>query len=77
MSEILQEGFSGHAVVKSFTAEELESARFRRAAQRFRQASLRYIAQQALPSPIIEFFGAPSPSSACSPTRASRSRRTR
>jgi subfamily B ATP-binding cassette protein MsbA len=58
MSEILQEGFSGHAVVKSFTAEPVESAKFRRAAQRFRQASLRYIAMQALPSPIIEFFGA-------------------
>ncbi len=58
MSEILQEGFSGHAVVKAFTAEPAESARFRRAAQRFRQASLRYIALQGLPSPIIEFFGA-------------------
>jgi subfamily B ATP-binding cassette protein MsbA len=58
MSEILQEGFSGHAVVKSFTAEDLESAKFRRAAQRFRQASLKYIAMQGLPSPIIEFFGA-------------------
>lgn len=58
MSEILQEGFSGHAVVKSFTAEALESAKFRRAAQRFRQASLKYVAMQGLPSPIIEFFGA-------------------
>lgn len=58
MSEILQEGFSGHAVVKSFTAEDLESSKFRRAAQRFRQASLKYIAMQGLPSPIIEFFGA-------------------
>jgi subfamily B ATP-binding cassette protein MsbA len=58
MSEILQEGFSGHAVVKAFTAERIESAKFRRAAQRFRQASLKYIALQALPSPIIEFFGA-------------------
>jgi len=58
MSEILQEGFSGHAVVKSFTAEDIESAKFRRAAQRFRQASLKYIAMQGLPSPIIEFFGA-------------------
>ncbi|MEJ5367344.1 MAG: ABC transporter ATP-binding protein [Bryobacteraceae bacterium] len=58
MSEILQEGFSGHAVVKSFTAEAAESAKFRRAAQRFRQASLKYIAMQGLPSPIIEFFGA-------------------
>ena len=58
MSEILQEGFSGHAVVKAFTAEQIESGKFRRAAQRFRQASLKYIALQALPSPIIEFFGA-------------------
>jgi subfamily B ATP-binding cassette protein MsbA len=58
MSQILQEAFSGHAVVKSFTAEALESSRFRRAATRFKRASLRYIAFQALPSPIIEFFGA-------------------
>lgn len=58
MSEILQEGFSGHAVVKSFTAEPAESVKFHRAAQRFRQASLKYIALQGLPSPIIEFFGA-------------------
>lgn len=58
MSEILQEAFSGHAVVKSFTAEKLESDKFRRAAQRFKHASLKYIALQGLPSPIIEFFGA-------------------
>ena len=58
MSQILQEAFSGHAVVKSFTAEPLESARFHKAAMRFKRANLRYIALQALPSPIIEFFGA-------------------
>lgn len=58
MSQILQEAFSGYAVVKSFTAEQLESDRFRRAARKFKKSSLRYIAQQALPSPIIEFFGA-------------------
>ncbi len=58
MNQILQEAFSGYAVVKSFTAEQLESDRFRRAARRFKKSSLRYIAQQALPSPIIEFFGA-------------------
>lgn len=58
MSEILQEAFSGHAIVKSFTAERHESDRFRKAAQRFKRASLRYISFQALPSPIIEFFGA-------------------
>lgn len=58
MSEILQESFSGHAVVKSFTGETLEAARFRAAAKKFKRSSLRYIAVQALPSPIIEFFGA-------------------
>ncbi len=58
MSQILQEAFSGHAVVKSFTAEGVESSRFRKAAQRFKRSSLKYIALQALPSPIIEFFGA-------------------
>jgi subfamily B ATP-binding cassette protein MsbA len=58
MSEILQESFSGHAVVKSFTGEKLEAARFREAAKKFKRSSLRYIAVQALPSPIIEFFGA-------------------
>lgn len=58
MNEILQEAFSGHAVVKAFTAEKLESDRFKKAASKFKRSSLRYIAQQALPSPIIEFFGA-------------------
>lgn len=58
MSQILQESFSGHVVVKTFLAEKIESSRFRRAAQRFKKSSLRYIAFQALPSPIIEFLGA-------------------
>lgn len=58
MSEVLQEAFSGHSIVKAFTAEEVESERFRKASQKFKRSSLRYIALQALPSPIIEFFGA-------------------
>jgi subfamily B ATP-binding cassette protein MsbA len=58
LNQILQEGFSGHAVVKTFGAEELESARFRAAAHKFKRNNLRYAALQALPSPIIEFFGA-------------------
>jgi subfamily B ATP-binding cassette protein MsbA len=58
MSQILQEAFSGHAVVKAFTSEKLESSRFRKAASKFKKSSLRYIAMQALPSPIIEFLGA-------------------
>jgi subfamily B ATP-binding cassette protein MsbA len=58
LNEILQETLSGNTVVKSFNAEAQESERFHRAAQRFKRSNLRYIAQQALPSPIIEFFGA-------------------
>jgi subfamily B ATP-binding cassette protein MsbA len=58
VSQILQETLSGNVVVKAFTAERHESERFRRAAEGYKRANLRYIAQQALPSPIIEFFGA-------------------
>ncbi|MCC7154303.1 MAG: ABC transporter ATP-binding protein [Bryobacterales bacterium] len=58
LSQILQEALSGNAVVKSFNAEAHESERFHKSSQRFKRSNLRYIAQQALPSPIIEFFGA-------------------
>jgi subfamily B ATP-binding cassette protein MsbA len=58
MSQILQETFSGYAVVKAFLSEKMEAARFRVAANRLKKSNLRYIAFQALPSPIIEFFGA-------------------
>jgi len=58
LNQILQEALSGHQVVKAFAAEEYESRRFRRAAERFRKMSLRYVAQQALATPVIEFFGA-------------------
>ncbi len=58
MAHILQETLSGHQVVKSFGAEAVESARFRKAGLRLRKSNLRYVAQQALASPLIEFFGA-------------------
>ncbi|MEO8659682.1 MAG: ABC transporter ATP-binding protein [Bryobacteraceae bacterium] len=58
LTEILQETISGHSVVKSFGAEPQEAARFAAAGQRFRKANLKYVAQQALASPLIEFFGA-------------------
>ncbi len=58
LNQILQESLSGQQVVKSFGAEEHESARFRGAARRLRASSLRYVAQQAVASPLIEFFGA-------------------
>jgi len=58
LNQILQETISGHQVVKSFGAEELESNRFRLAAERLKSSNLRYVAQQAIASPLIEFFGA-------------------
>src|SRR6202163_280646 len=58
LNQVLQETLSGHQVVKSFGAEELESNRFRDRAERLRDSNLRYVAQQAIASPVIEFFGA-------------------
>lgn len=57
LNQALQETLSGHQVVKSFGAEEVESNRFRERAERLRAANLRYVAQQAIASPLIEFFG--------------------
>jgi subfamily B ATP-binding cassette protein MsbA len=58
VNQVLQETLSGQQVVKSFGAEEIESNRFRDRAQRLRRSNLRYVAQQAIASPLIEFFGA-------------------
>ena len=58
LNQILQETISGHNVVKSFSAEEIESNRFRAAALRLRKGNMRYVAQQAIASPLIEFFAA-------------------
>ena len=58
LSQILQETLSGHMVVRSFGAEGYESGRFREAGRRLRASNLRYVLQQALSSPLIEFFGA-------------------
>ena len=58
LTQILQETISGHQVVKSFGAEDVESNRFRLAASRLKASNLRYVLQQALASPLIEFFGA-------------------
>jgi ATP-binding cassette, subfamily B, bacterial MsbA len=58
LNQVLQETLSGQQVVRSFGAEQHEAARFHKAALRLRSSSLRYVAQQALASPLIEFFGA-------------------
>src|SRR5277367_5346795 len=58
LNQILQETISGHQVVKSFGTEDLESNRFLVAANRLKSSNLRYVALQALSSPLIEFFAA-------------------
>ncbi len=58
VNQILQETLSGQQVVKAFGAEEFEANRFRQASLRLKKGNLRYVAQQALASPLIEFFGA-------------------
>lgn len=58
LNQILQETLTGHQVVKAFGAEKLEAERFRKAAHKLRTSNLKYVAQQALASPLIEFFGA-------------------
>ncbi|MCC6539866.1 MAG: ABC transporter ATP-binding protein [Bryobacterales bacterium] len=58
LNQILQETLSGHAVVKTFGAETHEAGRFAAASEKLKKSSLRYVAMQSLPSPIIEFFGA-------------------
>jgi subfamily B ATP-binding cassette protein MsbA len=58
LNQVLQEALSGHTVVKFFGAEQHESRRFRAAARQLKRSNLKYVAQQAIASPLIEFFGA-------------------
>lgn len=58
LTQTLQETLSGHQVVKTFGAEEIESNRFRDRAERMRTSNLSYVAHQAIASPLIEFLGA-------------------
>lgn len=58
VSQILQETLSGQQVVKAFGREDYEEGRFRAAAEKLRRSNLKYVLQQALASPLIEFFGA-------------------
>jgi ATP-binding cassette, subfamily B, bacterial MsbA len=58
MTHVLQEAMSGQQIVKAFGTEAYESGRFKAAARHLRTSNLRYVAQQAIASPLIEFFGA-------------------
>jgi ATP-binding cassette, subfamily B, bacterial MsbA len=56
LNQILQETFSGHMVVKAFGAEQYESRKFRAASHRLLKTNVRYILQQALSSPLVDFI---------------------
>jgi subfamily B ATP-binding cassette protein MsbA len=58
LNQILQETLSGHMVVKAFTAEEYESRRFHEAGHRLLRTNIRYVLQQGLSAPIIDFCAA-------------------
>jgi subfamily B ATP-binding cassette protein MsbA len=58
LNQILQETLSGHMVVKAFTAEGYESRRFQAASQRLLKNNARYVLQQGLSSPVIDFCAA-------------------
>src|SRR6185295_18828450 len=48
VNQILEETFTGHAIVKAFGMEDFEIGRFRAAAERMFYENLRYVRQQAL-----------------------------
>jgi subfamily B ATP-binding cassette protein MsbA len=58
LSQVLQEAIAGHQVVKAFGAENYESSRFEKAADRLLRANLRKVLLQGIPSPFIELMGA-------------------
>ena len=58
LNQILQETLSGHMVVKAFSAEGYESSRFQAASRRLLKNNARYVLQQGLSSPVIDFCAA-------------------
>ena len=56
VQHILHETLTGNRVVKAFNMEWHEIQRFRNAAMRLLRQNLRYIQQQNLSSPLMEFF---------------------
>ena len=58
VQHILHETLTGHRIVKAFSMEEREIARFRAAARRLLRYNLRYVMQQGISSPLMEILGA-------------------
>ena len=58
IQNILHETITGNRIVKAFSMEAWEFARFRQAAQRLFRANLRSVAAAAISSPLMDIFGA-------------------
>ena len=58
IQNILHETITGNRIVKAFSMENWEIARFRTAAQRLFRANLRSVAASAVSSPLMDVFGA-------------------
>ena len=58
IQNILHETITGNRIVKAFSMESWEIARFRKAAQRLFRANLRSVAAVAISSPLMDIFGA-------------------
>jgi subfamily B ATP-binding cassette protein MsbA len=58
VQNILQETITGNRIVKAFSMESWEIARFRRAAQKLFKANMRSVAAAAISSPLMDIFGA-------------------
>ncbi len=58
IQNVLQETITGNRIVKAFSMETWEMARFRAAAQRLFRANLRSVAAASMSSPLMDVFGA-------------------
>ena len=58
IQNILHETITGNRIVKAFSMEAWELARFRKAARRLFRANLRSVAAAAISSPLMDIFGA-------------------
>ncbi|MGA7382889.1 MAG: ABC transporter ATP-binding protein [Terriglobales bacterium] len=58
IQNILQETITGNRIVKAFSMESWEIARFRSAAQKLFRANLRSVAAAAISSPLMDVFAA-------------------
>jgi subfamily B ATP-binding cassette protein MsbA len=58
IQNVIQETIAGNRIVKAFSMESWEMARFHAAAQRLLRANLRSVAATSMSSPLMDVFGA-------------------